>query len=143
MLLDRSVGVPPATLPEKVSSLIASQGLVAKSYELTLGYDQMSTVEVLSKLLPEASLEDIPHSFETIGGIAHVKLKDTVVEHKHTIGRVIMDKNPSIKTVVNKVDSLDAENCFRILPMEVIAGERDLKTTVVSLELLRSLTSRL
>ena len=131
ILLDRSIPVPPATLPDKVSSVIASQGLVAKPYDLTLGYDHMSTVEVLSKLLPEVCPDDIPHSFETIGAIAHVKLKDTVADHKHTIGKVILDKNPSIRTVVNKTDNLDAENCFRILPMEVIAGERDLKTTVV------------
>ena len=35
-------------------------------------------------------------------------------------GRVILDKNSNIRTVVNKMGSIETE--FRTFPMEVIAG---------------------
>ncbi|KAK9811030.1 hypothetical protein WJX73_007849 [Symbiochloris irregularis] len=47
---------------------------------------------------------------------------------KHVIGEVIVDKNPSIKTVVNKVGTV--ENEFRVFQMEVLAGEPSFETEV-------------
>ena len=37
---------------------------------------------------------------------------------KHLIAQVLLDKNPSIKTVVNKIGNIETE--FRTFPMEVI-----------------------
>jgi hypothetical protein len=53
------------------------------------------------RLLPEGV--DIPGSFESIGHIAHLNLRDEHLPYKHIIGQVILDKNPAIKTVINKV----------------------------------------
>ena len=50
----------------------------------------------------------IPSSFETIGHIAHLNLKDEHLPFKHIIGQVFMDKNPVIKVVILRFDvSLD------------------------------------
>ena len=43
--------------------------------------------------------------------------------------QVILDKNPSIKTVVNKVGNI--ENAYRVLPLEVVAGKGTLEATIV------------
>jgi tRNA G37 N-methylase Trm5 len=52
-------------------------------------------------LLPPGS--DIPGSFETVGHIAHLNLRDELLPFKLVIGRVLLDKNtPRIKTVLNK-----------------------------------------
>lgn len=53
------------------------------------------------KLLPEGS--DVPSSFETVGHIAHLNIRDELIPYKHLIGQVILDKNLNIRTVVNKV----------------------------------------
>lgn len=41
-----------------------------------------------------------------------------------------MDKNPTIKTVINKTDTLGSENEYRVLDHEVIAGEPNLNVEV-------------
>lgn len=66
----------------------------------------------LQKLLPEGV--DVPTSFESIGHIAHLNLRDEQLPHKALIGQVIIDKNPTIKTVVNKVswDLHTSDNIF-------------------------------
>ena len=49
---------------------------------------------------------DVPASFETVGHIAHLNLRDELLPHKYVIGRVLLDKNTKIKTVLNKVRRL-------------------------------------
>ena len=55
----------------------------------------------MQRLLP-AGLE-VPCSFETVGHIAHLNLRDELLPFKHLVGQVLLDKNPSIRTIVNKV----------------------------------------
>lgn len=55
----------------------------------------------VQKLLPEGV--EVPSSFETVGHIAHLNIREDLEPYKHVIGQVIIDKNPHITTVVNKV----------------------------------------
>ena len=95
-------------------------------YELQLGYEHLSVEEVLKKILP-AGVE-IPSSFEQVGHIAHLNLRDEVLSFKHTIGQVILDKTPTIKTVVNKIGNI--ENEFRTFPMELLAGDESFEVVI-------------
>lgn len=88
-------------------------------WKLTLGYENMSTDSVLRTLLP-SSIEEIPSSFEGVGHLAHLNLKEEQLPYKHIIGQVLLDKNATIRTVVNKVASIETK--FRTFPMEIIAG---------------------
>lgn len=102
-------------VPEGVSSVVEE----IVPYTLKLGYEYYTAEEVLRRLLP-ASV-DVPGSFETVGHIAHLNLREEQEPYKKLIGAVILDKSPAIRTVVNKVGTIDST--FRFFAMEVLAGE--------------------
>lgn len=102
-----------------------------KEIELTAA--NYSIPEILRILLPK-TLEEVPSSFETIGHIAHLNLRSEFLPYKELIAKVILEKNPRIRTVVNKLDSIDST--FRTFQMEVIAGENNLFTELVNTHLI-------
>jgi tRNA (guanine37-N1)-methyltransferase len=99
---------------------------VACMHELILDYAYWSADEILGATLPDGM--DVPSSFETIGHIAHINLREEHEPYKHLIGQVILDKNPIIRTVVNKVGSIEAT--FRFFEMELLAGEDRMQVEV-------------
>lgn len=60
----------------------------------------------------------MPVSFEGVGHIAHFNLRPEVMPFKHLIGQVVLDKNPAIKTVINKVGRLKGGGVAIIEMME-------------------------
>ena len=116
---------------EGLRGIMDEQGLVGDPVEYTyvLDYKYFTADQVLRQLLPKDVVTDIPTSFETIGHIAHLNLRDEQLPFKNLIGKVLLEKNDRIRTVVNKVESI--ENQFRVLPMEVIAGVDEMETLVV------------
>lgn len=92
-------------------------------YNLKLTYDYWKSEEILAAVLPEELLGEIPCGFTIVGHIAHLNIRDQYLPYKEMIGQVVLDKNPRIRTVVNKLDSIDT--VFRTFEMEVLAGERD------------------
>lgn len=101
---------------------IADAGGELTTDEVTMGYDNLGVDEILRRLLP-SSIRDVPSSFELVGRIAHVNLRDEQLPYRYLIGQVLLDKNPNLRTVVNKVGVIESQ--FRTFPMEVIAGEAD------------------
>ncbi|KAI1315085.1 tRNA(m(1)G37)methyltransferase [Mortierella claussenii] len=106
---------------EKTKEFVKEKGLDLTKTELTVDYDHWTADEVLRAILPEELIDEAPSSFTTVGHIAHMNLKDEYLPYKHLIGQIIMDKNPSLRTVVNKTDSIDTT--FRFFKMELLAGE--------------------
>ncbi|KAF9348760.1 tRNA(m(1)G37)methyltransferase [Mortierella sp. AD094] len=106
---------------DKTKEFIKEKSLDLTKTELTVGYDHWTADEVLRAILPEDIIDEAPSSFTTVGHIAHMNLKDEYLPYKHLIGQVIMDKNPNLRTVVNKTDSIDTT--FRFFKMELLAGE--------------------
>ena len=79
----------------------------------------ISIEQILRSIIPEEL--EVPSAFSTIGHIAHLNLKKEYDPYKYLIGQVVLDKNPAIKTVVNKTDNID--HTFRFFSMELLAGE--------------------
>jgi tRNA (guanine37-N1)-methyltransferase len=102
--------------------------LTMTEFELKSSYDDLRTDEVLRRLLPDFA--DPPSSFETVGHIAHMNLRDEFLPHKELIGQVILDKNPNIETVVTKIGTLSNE--FRTFDMEIIACRNNNRSLVAT-----------
>ncbi|KAJ9114373.1 hypothetical protein QFC20_001516 [Naganishia adeliensis] len=109
--------------PEVMDQLLPlSKGFVP--YEIELGYDHWNAFDILHATLPEDLLDDAPAAFTITGHIAHLNLREDYLPYKYLIGQVVLDKNHNIRTVVNKLDSIESE--FRVFKMEVLAGDDDL-----------------
>ncbi|KAJ7161296.1 Met-10+ like-protein-domain-containing protein [Mycena crocata] len=92
-------------------------------YTLELDYDYWTADEIIHSILPEALREGSPSGFAVTGHIAHLNLNDEYLPYKHLIGQILLDKNQRIRTVVNKLDSIDTQ--FRFFKMELLAGDAD------------------
>lgn len=90
-------------------------------HDVILGYEHYAVDQVLAKILPK-DFSEIPSSFEVIGNLAHITLREEYYPYKWIIGRTILDKNRGIKVVVNKIGTI--QNEFRTFPMEILADDR-------------------
>ncbi|CAK9441296.1 uncharacterized protein LODBEIA_P51650 [Lodderomyces beijingensis] len=86
-----------------------------------LDYEFWKSDEILAAILPEHLVQEIPSGFATAGHLAHINLKEEFKPYGALIGQVILDKNPVLKTVVDKKNSIS--NQFRTFPLELLAGE--------------------
>ncbi|KIY73575.1 guanine-N(1)--methyltransferase [Cylindrobasidium torrendii FP15055 ss-10] len=96
-------------------------------HEINLDYGFWSASDILDVCLPSELIEGAPKGFSSAGHLAHFNLNDEYLPYKHLIGSVFMDKNPQVKTVVNKLHNIDT--VFRFFQMELIAGEPDFIVT--------------
>lgn len=126
MLLDESVS-KVEQLPPALRELATTNHVTSITHPVTLGIQHFSCEQILRRLLPENIT--VPTSFETIGHIAHLNLKDEHMPFKSLIGEVFLAKHqPQIRTVVTKVGQI--ANQFRVFDMDLIAGEDDFETCV-------------
>lgn len=95
----------------------SEESVTACQFTIARSYQDMDVSEVLQKILP---LQEIPSAFETAGHIAHLNLRDEQLPYQYWVGKVILDKNKRITSVVNKLGNI--ENEYRTFGMQVIAG---------------------
>jgi len=114
-------------LSAELKELFASLGGELVPYNVQLDYDYFMADQVLASLLPQEHAKGTPTSFTIIGHIAHLNLRDEYLPYRYLIGDVILDKNSrAVRTVVNKLDTIDAE--FRFFDMELLAGVPEFET---------------
>lgn len=93
---------------------------------LQLTYENWNADDIMSAILPEGV--ETAASYSLVGHIVHLNLREHLLDYKHVIGEVLLDKIKQARTVVNKVDTID--NTFRVFNMEVLAGDADFVTEV-------------
>ncbi|KAI9296696.1 hypothetical protein K502DRAFT_289058 [Neoconidiobolus thromboides FSU 785] len=120
------IGTDLECLSEKTRSLIKEHGIESCEKEVEFTYEHWSADSVLRSILPDDL--QVPSSFSTIGHIAHFNLREEFYPYKKLLGQVILEKNPNIRTVINKTDIIDAQ--FRNFQLELLAGEPNYEALV-------------
>ncbi|WFD32248.1 tRNA (guanine(37)-N(1))-methyltransferase [Malassezia sp. CBS 17886] len=108
-------------LPPDAHAAIDAAGGAVIAHPVVLDWDYWTVDQVLRALLPAALEEGAPSAFSMVGHIAHVNLREEYLAFRFLIGQLILEKTPRVRTVVNKLDSIDTE--FRVFAMELLAGE--------------------
>lgn len=80
----------------------------------------------MTSILPEEDLVEIPVGFSIVGHVAHLNLREQYLPYKHLLAQVLLDKNPNVKTVINKLSDVGTHSEFRTFPHELLAGEDNL-----------------
>ena len=88
----------------------------------------------MQAILPEEHLDDVQSGFTIVGHVAHFNLRPRFLPYKYLIAQVTMDKNPTIRTVINKVENVGKQSEFRTFAYELLAGDRSLAVDVKSLD---------
>lgn len=56
----------------------------------------------------------------------HLNLRAQYLPYKHILAEVLKDKNPTVRTVINKTEDVGSHSQFRTFPFELLTGENDL-----------------
>lgn len=108
-------------LATETKVLLNKANAIVEPFDLKLGYDYWTAEEILRAVLPSDLEDDVPSGFTVVGHIAHMNLRDCFLPWKHLIGEVVLDKNPSVNVVVNKLQTI--HSVYRNFDMEVLACE--------------------
>ncbi|GIX80200.1 hypothetical protein CDAR_610171 [Caerostris darwini] len=94
---------------------------------VNLSYDNWTSDQIFKAVLPLDSTGNVS-SYSIIGHIIHLNLKPDLMDFKHLIGEVLLDKFSNIRTVVNKAQII--ENEFRNINIELLSGEPNFEVLV-------------
>ncbi|KAL8643163.1 MAG: hypothetical protein Q9228_000225 [Teloschistes exilis] len=114
----------------KLQELVEAREVLVAPYQLQLDYDYWTYLDIMSAILPENDQSEIPVGFSVVGHVAHLNLRDQYLPYKSLIASVLLDKNPNIRSVINKIDDVGEENEFRTFKYEVLAGPDDMNVEV-------------
>ncbi|KAK6434348.1 tRNA(m(1)G37)methyltransferase [Oleoguttula sp. CCFEE 5521] len=120
---------PPLYSPV-LDTLLEQKIIDIVPYSLHLDYTYWTYHDIISAILPEDELGEVPSGFSQVGHVAHLNLRDEYLKYKHLVGEVLIDKNPGVRTVINKIDDVGEENAFRTFRYEVLAGPDDLNVEI-------------
>ncbi|KAI0430255.1 Met-10+ like-protein-domain-containing protein [Xylaria sp. FL1042] len=130
ILLDPKVrpGVPGTWTP-LLRDAVAKQELGVIPYDLSLDYAYWTYEEVMRCLLPPEMRDEndgFPTGYNQAGHVAHLNLRDAFLPYKKLIAEVLIDKNPAVRTVINKIANVGTESEFRTFAYEILAGDDNL-----------------
>lgn len=119
-----------STIPSALQTLIDEKDVDLIPYKLNLEYEDWDYYQIITSILPEELLGEVPSGFTLSGHVAHINLREAYLPYKRIIGQVILDKNIHTKTVVNKTDEVGVNSEFRTFDMEILAGEPNTEVEV-------------
>ncbi|KAL4901297.1 hypothetical protein BDW74DRAFT_170238 [Aspergillus multicolor] len=115
-----------ATWSPTINELVNDGIVGVEPYDLELDYDYWLHSDIIAAVLPEDLLDEVPQGYTQVGHVAHLNLRDQYLPWKHLIAQVLMDKNPTIRTVIRKTEDVGSQSEFRTFPYELLAGDSDM-----------------
>ncbi|KAL9189876.1 hypothetical protein ACHAXT_009551 [Thalassiosira profunda] len=118
-------------VPEHILQRLTDEfdAVPGKSERIDVAYHNQPVHRILSKILPPDA-QPPPSSYEQIGHVAHVNLRQPHLPYRKLIGRVMLDRlQSSIRTVVNKLGEVGGP--YRTYQTELLAGEDDYVVRVI------------
>lgn len=88
--------------------------------------------EELKKKIPGEELSLLPSSYQKIGNIVILNLKEKLWKHDKKIGKIILEKIPDTKTVCRRTDFIKTQH--RKPALKIIAGEKKLRLYTKNME---------
>jgi tRNA G37 N-methylase Trm5 len=61
-----------------------------------------------------------------VGHVAQLNLREQFIPWRHLIAQVLLDKNPTLRTVIRKTEDVGSQSEFRTFPYELLAGDSDM-----------------
>ncbi|KAG0129338.1 guanine(37)-N1-methyltransferase [Tuber indicum] len=111
-----------STAQPQTREFVEERIIKLEPYTLHMKYENWNYEEIMSAILPE-DLEEIPCAFTQAGHLAHLNLREQYLPYKRLIATVLLDKNPNVSTVVNKIEDVGTGSVYRTFPMELLAGQ--------------------
>lgn len=84
--------------------------------------------KMLQGVLPDHLLPCLVGSYDIVGDIAIIIIPKELSAWQHTIGAILLENHPNVKVVAKRAGFYEGE--FRVLPLQVIAGEHRTTTEV-------------
>jgi tRNA (guanine37-N1)-methyltransferase len=128
------VQADPNTWSPRLRDLVGQATVGVIPYQLHLDYNYFNYSEIMNAIIvPQGDVgehDEIPTGFSQAGHVAHLNLRERYQPYKHLIAEVLADKNPKVRTVINKLDNVGTENVFRTFQYEVLSGPDDMNVTL-------------
>ncbi|KAF2675123.1 hypothetical protein BT63DRAFT_29083 [Microthyrium microscopicum] len=119
-----------STWGNTMSQLVNTEQISLIPYDLQIDYDHWTYREIMNAILPEDALDGLTAAFQQVGHVGHMNLPDEYLPYKQMIATVLQDKNPTITTIINKVDDVGQASVYRTFSYEVLSGPDDMNVTV-------------
>ncbi|KAI9743494.1 MAG: tRNA(m(1)G37)methyltransferase [Claussenomyces sp. TS43310] len=120
----------PGTWSRILQAAVEEKELGVIPFDLRLHYEYWTYLEIMKAILPEESQDEIPVGFSIVGHVAHLNLREQYLPYKHLIAQVLRDKNPTVRTVINKTDDVGTHSEYRTFGYEVLAGVDEMNVEI-------------
>ncbi|RAL61690.1 hypothetical protein DID88_002758 [Monilinia fructigena] len=119
----------PTTWSPILQEAVKAQDLGVISYNLTLDYDHWNYIDIMKSILPEDAQGEIPVGFAIVGHLTSTYTTNTSPLNTllHLFSWI---KNPTIRTVINKIDDVGTVSEYRTFSYEVLAGEDNMNVEI-------------
>lgn len=124
--IDNNVIIPIHNTPN-ISQLLHNFNFKIISFNFSVkNKPPQSILQYLKTIIPIDFHIDIPTSFEMIGDIVVIDLKESMIQYAKIIGEAILTVQNSVKSVYRKSSKVDG--LLRLRGLEQISGESNTKT---------------